>query len=172
LALPELAAFTSRWRPTSHAPGQPPLTQERRFPPHITLLIPWLDPADPAAVADLRAVAQRHGPLELFFRQASTFDHGRVVWLVPEPAAALAALIDDVLQSFAQCPPYGGLHDEVIGHVTVSAEAEPGTLAQVCAALADQGPLRAQADQISIFARQSDEVWRQVNTVKLTGSRS
>jgi 2'-5' RNA ligase len=171
LALPSLASFTGRWRATSLAPGHPPVPVERRFPPHLTLLIPWLDPTAPAALAQLQALAARHPPLRLVFREASTFDHGRVVWLVPDPSAALTSLLTDTLATFPQCPPYGGLHQEVIPHVTVSAESDPQTLPQVRAELARCGPLAAEVDCITVFAREPEQVWRGVAKLPLTGNQ-
>ncbi len=170
LALPALAAFTSRWRATSLAPGHPPVPVERRFPPHLTLLIPWLDPKESTNLEQVRALAARHPPLRLFFREASTFDHGRVVWLVPDPSAALTLLLTDTLATFPQCPPYGGLHQEVIPHVTVSAESDPQTLPQVRAELAQCGHLSAEVDCITVFAREPEQVWRGVAELPLTGS--
>ncbi len=170
LALPQLAAFTGRWRATSLAPGHPPVVVERRFPPHLTLLIPWLDPADPHACQQVVDLAARHPPRQLQFREAETFDNGRVVWLVPEPAAAIADLVADTLETFPQCRPYGGQHGEVIPHVTVSANAGPDTLAEVRRELNQLGSLTADAESITIFARSVDQVWRPRCSIPLTGT--
>ncbi|MGL5829490.1 MAG: 2'-5' RNA ligase family protein [Angustibacter sp.] len=169
LALPQLAAFTGRWRATSLAPGHPPVPVERRFPPHLTLLIPWRDPQDRAARQAVVELAARHPPRQLLFRRAETFDNGRVVWLVPEPASAIADLIEDTLATFPDCRPYGGQHGEVIPHVTVSANADAEVFDQVCTELKRGGPLTANAESITIFARSPDQVWRPHCSIPLTG---
>jgi 2'-5' RNA ligase len=170
LALPGLAAFTARWRATSYAPGHPQLTIERRFPPHLTLLTPWLDPNDPAARVRARAVAARHRPLTLRFTQVRSFDGGRVVWLVPEPAADVQHLVLDVIAAFPECPPYyGGECRDPVPHVTVSADAGPHVLAEVRGALAEHGPLEVTTDRVSGYARDLDLVWREVISLPLGG---
>ncbi len=167
IALPELAAFTSRWRASSHAPGHPGLTIERRFPPHLTLLTPWLDPQHPQALARARAVAARHPPMRLSFTEVRTFNDGRVVWLVPEPDESVRSLLDDVLAAFPECRPYGGAHQPVVPHLTVSADAGPGVLDEVRSAIAEHGPLTAATDRISAYARDRDDVWRETFSVPL-----
>ncbi len=169
LALPELAAFTSQWRATSYAPDHPGLPIERRFPPHVTLLAPWAPADDADALSRLRAVGARSQPLELVFDTAELFPESGVVWLAPRPQPALAALLDDVLSTFPEHPPYGGRHEDVIAHLTVSADGGPTVLAQVRAALAEHGPVTASTDRICVFARGDDDVWRQSAAVVLGG---
>jgi 2'-5' RNA ligase len=167
LALPELAAFTARWRASSHAPGHRGLSIERRFPPHLTLLTPWLDPRDPEALVRARAVAVRHVPMTLTFTEVRTFDDGRVVWLVPEPDDSVRSLLRDVLATFPECLPYRGAHQPVVPHLTVSADAGPQVLDEVRSAITRHGPLTARADRISAYARDRDDVWREVSSVPL-----
>ena len=167
LALPELAAFTSPWRATSYAPDHPTLPIERRFPPHVTLLAPWAAADDGEALERLRAVARRGRPLRIDFAAAEMFPEAGVVYLVPTPTPALSELFDDVLAAFPDHPPYGGLHDTVVPHLTVSADGGAEQLAQVRAALAQQGPVSAQTDRICVFGRGDDDVWRQSASVVL-----
>ena len=90
-----------------------------------------------------------------------------MVYLSPTPTAELAALFDDVLATFPDHPPYGGLHDTVVPHLTVSADGGPAQLAQVRAALADTARCRAETDRICVFGRGDDDVWRQSASVVL-----
>jgi 2'-5' RNA ligase len=167
LALPELATFTARWRASSHASGHRGLAMERRFPPHLTLLTPWLDPQDPTALTRARDVAVRHSPMTLTFSEVRTFDDGRVVWLVPEPDETVRSLLSDILAAFPECLPYQGAHQPVVPHLTVSADAGPRVLDEVRAAIARHGPLNAGTDRISAYARDTDDIWREVSSVPL-----
>jgi 2'-5' RNA ligase len=167
LALPQLAAFTSRWRATSYAPDHPDLPIERRFPPHVTLLTPWAPADDEGALERLHQVAARSQPLELEFASAEMFADSGVVWLRPQPQAGLTALLADVLATFPEYPPYDGAHDDVVAHLTVSAAGGPAVLADVRAALVAHGPVRADVDRICVFARDADSIWRQVRAARL-----
>ena len=167
LALPELAAFTSRWRATSYAPDHPTLPIERRFPPHVTLLAPWAAVDDGEALARLRAVARRAQPVRMEFATAEIFPDSGVVYLAPTRAPELMALFADVHAAFPDHPPYGGVFDDVVPHLTVSADGGPEQLAEVRAALAEHGPVSAETDRICVFGRGDDEVWRQTASVVL-----
>lgn len=167
LALPELADFTARWRATSYAPDQPDLAMERRFPPHVTVLTPWVDPGDGEALERLRRVAASHAPLTLRFSRAETFPGSTVVWLFPEPEQELRSLLLDVHEQFPDHPPYDGEHDDPVPHLTVSTDGGQQVLAEVRAALAEQGPLVVTVDRISVYARGEDDVWRLLTDVRL-----
>lgn len=167
LPLPGLAPFTTRWRATSYAPDHPALSLERRFPPHVTLLTPWALPGDVGALLRLRAVAERFAPLRLRFRAAEQFDGTGVVWLRPDPDPSLGALLAEVLTAFPEYPPYEGLHPEPTLHLTVSADAGPEVLGEVRHALASTGPLEHDVDQIGVFARSEDSIWREAACVPL-----
>jgi 2'-5' RNA ligase len=171
LPLPELAAFTSRWRSTSYAADQPSLSIERRFPPHVTLLAPWAMPDDVTAMARLGAVAARFAPLRLTFGSAEMFAGSGVVWLRPEPGAEVGALMAALLEAFPEYPPYDGVHDEPIAHLTVSADGDETVLEQVRAALTEHGPVSGRADRISLYARDDDDVWRESAWVPLGATR-
>jgi 2'-5' RNA ligase len=167
LALPELAAFTSPWRATSYAPDHPTLPIERRFPPHVTLLAPWAAADDGEALERLRAVARRGRPLRIEFATAEIFAGSGVVYLVPTRTQQLADLFADVHAAFPDHPPYDGIFDDVVPHLTVSADGGPEQLAQVRAALAEHGPVAAETDRICVFGRGDDDVWRQTASVLL-----
>lgn len=169
LSMPGLADFTSRWRSTSYAPDHPTLPIERRFPPHVTVLTPWAAPDDRAALARLRAVAERSAPLRLRFSTADLFADSRVVWLRPDPEPSLTALLTDVLATFPQYPPYDGRYPEPVLHLTVSADGGLRLLGEVRAALAESGPVEHDVDRISVFARDDDDVWREAAWVPLGG---
>lgn len=172
LALPELAAFTSTWRGTSYAPDHPTLPLERRFPPHVTVLTPFAEPDDLPALQRLRQVTERHGPFDLTFARAEQFGPGGAVWLAPEPADPLLALMHEVIDAFPQYPPYEGLFPDPVPHLTVTTAGEADTLDQVNAALQQVGPLRAHVSEVGVWQRGCDDVWQLIAAVPLAAGVS
>lgn len=167
LALPELAAFTAPWRATSYAPDQPNLTVERRFPPHVTVLAPFASADDLEAIGRLRTIAARHRALDLRFERAEQFEPGGAVWLAPEPAAQVMALLTDVIAGFPDHPPYGGRHLDPVPHLTVTTEGDARTLAQVRSSLAQSGPLDATVTELGVWQRDENQTWQLVATAPL-----
>lgn len=168
-SLPELAAFTSPWRSTSYAPDHPTLPIERRFPPHVTVLTPFAAPDDAAAVARLRQVTERHASMQIVFSRVDQFGPGGAVWLVPEPVDAILGLVRDVIAAFPEHPPYEGLHPDPVPHLTVTTVGDAATLAQVRAALDQQGPLTVQVHELGVWYRGDDGVWQLAATAPLGG---
>jgi 2'-5' RNA ligase len=87
-------------------------------PAHITILFPFAPPeeVDEEAVAELFA---RFHPFDFELDRVEGFEEG-VVWLHPSPSAPFEDLIAAVWQRWPEHPPYEGIHDEVIPHLTVS----------------------------------------------------
>jgi hypothetical protein len=87
-------------------------------PAHITVLVPFLPPAEIDAAA-LRDVFTAHAEFDFILDRVARFEHGPV-WLHPEPSGPFAELTRSVWARWPQHPPYGGIHEEVIPHLTVS----------------------------------------------------
>lgn len=181
IALPELAAFVAPWRATSYATAAGGRSGERRFPPHITLLSPFPGEGEPAALTALDELAARHDPFDVTFSKVQQFPQG-AVWLVPEPAEPVAALMLDVQARFAHLPAdppaEGGVPstDAIpvlapIPHVTVTVAAEAGTPQHVQEALDAHGPLTAPVRSLGVWRRDRQQVWRLRHQVGL-GRRS
>ncbi len=85
---------------------------------HVTVLAWFLDPTavDESAIADVLA------PFAAFdFRldRVERFEDG-TTWLHPEPSTPFADLTNAVWERWPECPPYGGVHDVVIPHLTIA----------------------------------------------------
>lgn len=115
---------------------------------HVTLLAPWL--AEPTA-ADLERVAKTAAAAEPFrFRLADLrVFAGGTIYLDPVPAAPFAALTEELVAAFPQCPPYEGRFAPV-PHLTVDHLAGGVTVAQTRAALAGLVPADCRADRIAL----------------------
>ena len=93
---------------------------ELGVPAHVTVLYPFVDPAQP-----LDPVIRRLRTLLVTFHQFR-FRLNRVrwfadttLWLAPEPSSGFRALTEVVGNAWPSLLPYGGAHDEVIPHLTI-----------------------------------------------------
>jgi hypothetical protein len=87
-------------------------------PAHVTILFPFLDTAelDEGAVADLIA---QFPAFDFELDRVERFPDG-TTWLHPAPSLPFVDLTAAVWQRWPERPPYEGLHDEVIPHLTIS----------------------------------------------------
>jgi hypothetical protein len=90
----------------------------RGVPAHVTILFPFLDSEelDEAAVADL---ISRFSAFDFELDRVERFPDGPT-WLRPAPSWPFVDLTAAVWQRWPDRPPYEGIHDEVIPHVTIS----------------------------------------------------
>lgn len=102
-------------------------------PAHVTVVAPFLPPdrLTPDVVDELRALCAARTPPQVRFRRVRRFPPvdgaAGVVYLEPEPADDLRALTEAVVARWPEAPPYGGVHDAIVPHLTV-AIAEDSTL--------------------------------------------
>ncbi|MBI2781568.1 MAG: 2'-5' RNA ligase family protein [Chloroflexi bacterium] len=97
-------------------------------PGHVTVLYPFVPP-DSIDRAVLAAVAQVIGTAPAFdvrFCDVRRWepgegDPGGVVWLEPVPSEPFNELTRALFAAFPAYPPYGGIHDETIAHVSLAA---------------------------------------------------
>jgi 2'-5' RNA ligase len=87
-------------------------------PAHVTILFPFLDTAelDEAALADL---ISRFPAFDFELDRVERFPDG-TTWLHPAPSLPFVDLTAAVWQRWPERPPYEGVHDEVIPHLTIS----------------------------------------------------
>ena len=133
-------------------------------PAHVTLLFPFV-PASAIAAADLERAAatiRRTPAFDLEVREARTFDPGPtgegVVWLAPEPALPFIELTNALAAAFPAYPPYGGIHDTVIPHVTL-ANVNVDTRALLAASQPDL-PFRRRIDVAALLVEDGAGRWR------------
>jgi len=87
-------------------------------PAHVTVLFPFAPP-DEVDEAGVRELATAHA--RFAFELADVWRFGdEVTWLAPEPAAPFSALTDAAAARWPEYPPYEGVHDVVIPHLTLA----------------------------------------------------
>ncbi|WP_158604421.1 2'-5' RNA ligase family protein [Nocardioides mangrovicus] len=89
-------------------------------PAHVTVLFPFLELAevDDQVLDELARLVRGHGRFEVAFRAAGRFPG--VLWLDPDPDVPFRALTGEVAHRWPQCPPYEGVYDDVVPHLTVA----------------------------------------------------
>jgi len=87
-------------------------------PAHITILFPYMDGADVDEEA-LAGFFSRFRAFDFVLDRVERFQEG-IVWLHPEPSLPFVDLTAAVEQRWPDYPPYEGMFDDPIPHLTVS----------------------------------------------------
>lgn len=125
---------------------------------HVTVLAWFLAPAeiDETAVADVLAPFE---PFDFELDGVEVFADG-TTWLRPEPSAPFVELTNAVWGRWPECPPYGGVHADVVPHLTIAKAP-----VQVDAAF----PIRCRATGVHLIEEDDGGVFRVRRTFPLQG---
>ncbi|MFF0265374.1 2'-5' RNA ligase family protein [Kribbella sp. NPDC004536] len=169
ITVPELAAYTDRWRSVSRSSARPQVPLTELIPPHVTVLVPWVTEPTDADVARLQAALTDVQPFELSFPTAGQFPNG-TAWLKPEPFDQVRALLLKVFAAFPECPPYGGNFAEPHPHLTISSSTQggPSVVAEANAALATTPAPTVQLTELGLWREDAQGVWSQFGAVQLS----
>jgi 2'-5' RNA ligase len=153
--VPEAQKLYDRWVDVWDPPPGAPV--------HVTLLIPF------------GPVEERRDELRTLFAEAAPFSFrlervGRfpeTVWLAPDPAERFIALSEAIFERFPEYPPYDGIHDQIVPHLTIVSRAAPEVLARAEAELANLAPIEARAEVVLALEKGADGVWRRREVFRL-----
>lgn len=92
-------------------------------PAHVTVLYPFVaaSAVDDRLIATLTELFAGCPTFAYRFSRTAWFDH-EVLFLAPDDPGPFRALTDLAAATFPEYPPYGGVHDEVVPHLTVADE--------------------------------------------------
>jgi hypothetical protein len=98
-------------------------------PAHVTVLFPFVDGerVDERAVAELFA---RFHAFDFVLDRIDRFENG-TRWLHPEPSWPFVDLTAAVVERYPDHPPYEGAHDEIVPHLTITAQDAPVPIATI-----------------------------------------
>lgn len=135
------------------------LAASRGARPHVTVLFPFLPEADltPAVRADLAVIATSVEPFSVRFTGVRRFDG--VLWLEPEPAEPFRRLTAAAAARWPDWPPYGGLFDTVIPHLTV-VESDTAPLHDLEPIIAAALPFTGRATHLETWFQDPAGRWR------------
>ena len=140
-------------------------------PAHVTVLYPFVPPSEhgPEMLERLAEVVVSVPTFSCSFTGPAWFNE-HVVWLRPEPDTSFRALTDAVWRSFPDYPPFGGVHDDVVPHVTIG-QVGTGSLDQLRAAEAAVRPYLPIEYQVSeavlMIGRDAPNSWTVVQHLPL-----
>jgi 2'-5' RNA ligase len=170
IAVPELTEFTDRWRSASYSSARPTAALTELIPPHVTVLVPWLQDPSPEDVQRLGDAIASVEPFELTFPTVGQFPNG-TTWLRPEPFDQVCELVATVLATFPECPPYGGQFSDPHPHLTISSSDRggPDLVAEAQAALGAEEIPAVRLDDLTIWREGDDGIWQLTGSVPLGG---
>jgi hypothetical protein len=126
------------------------------LPPHVTVLVP--SPGEVAAIGDVLAP---FAAFDVTFRRLERFPE--ILWLAPEPPEPFVGMTEAMVARFPDHPPYGGIHDRIVPHLTVAQAEFDETAARVQPLL----PLRSRVETIVLYEHVAADTWREVHTFGL-----
>jgi 2'-5' RNA ligase len=138
-------------------------------PAHITVLYPFVPPdqIDETTLVRLRDLLDGFGSFEFTLVAVDRFDTD-VLYLRPEPPNPFSALTAAIVEEWPEHQPYGGIHDEVIPHLTVAYQDVDGRFDQVTADVVSHMPIPTRAEIVSPMAgRQLAGSWRTLEAFAL-----
>jgi 2'-5' RNA ligase len=153
-AEPLVASFRQRFDAASVA---------RRIVPHVTILFPFvpLDELDDAVYSVLRShfIAQR--AFDALLDGVESFSGH--VWLRPEPRERFVDLIEAACSVSPGTPPYEGVFDDHVPHLTIGTADESAPLESILETaireFESRLPVRFRVAEVTLFEEQADDTW-------------
>jgi 2'-5' RNA ligase len=145
LRVPQAEAAVSAWR-MMHDPSA-----AQGMPAHITVLYPFLaeEQLTDNVLGDLRALCADVASFNISFRRIARFPG--VLYLAPEPDTIIRKLTADLVNLWPENPPYGGIFDEVVPHLTIGYGIDTAAEGNVQADILPQLPLTARCDAACLY---------------------
>src|SRR5262245_12486925 len=137
IAVPEAIPVVDDWRERT--------SDDRTsmgIPPHVTLLFPFVaaEELDDGVLIGLRALFAAAQPFTVTFRQLCRWPD--MAYLAPQPPEPFSRLTEAIVGRWPDHPPYEGIHETVIPHLTV-AYGDDALLAEVDADVTRKLPIES-----------------------------
>jgi 2'-5' RNA ligase len=152
VAVPEAEPLVGKWR------AKHDWSAQHGVPAHITLLFPFMpvEEVDEQLLGELRDLFASRPAFTFRLPRVARFPE--VAWLAPEPAKPFNDLIELIASRYPEYPPYEGIHDEVIPHLTI-AEGGAELQDEIEAALSPNLPLEAEALEVTMIIEDASGQW-------------
>jgi len=140
----------------------------RGIPAHVTVLYPFLPAGriDDGLLAALRELFAGHEPFELGFAGFGRFPE--LLWLAPAPDGPVRALTAAVEARWPEAPPYGGVFDDPVPHLTVASKQPQETYDAMEREFTPGLPLRTRVAEVQLVVFGSVR-WHHRETFPLGG---
>jgi 2'-5' RNA ligase len=157
VVVPEVEPVVGWWR-AAHD-----LAAAVGVPAHVTIVYPFL-PEDRLDEAAVRQVVAGHPPFTVVFARVGRFPG--VVHLEPEPGGPFRDLTGALVRRWPEAPPYGGVFDEVVPHLTVAHDAPEEALEAAERDVAMRLPVTAVVEAVRLIVFDGER-WRHRATLPL-----
>ncbi len=129
-------------------------------PAHVSVLFPFVPVRglDSAVTARLARVFRGLLAFDAVFSRTGWFSQG-VLYLEPEDPAPFRALTSAAFAQFPDHPPYEGVYEVVVPHLTIGHGVPIEDLRQAESAIAPRLPLRARVDVVSLLVQAPSGHW-------------
>ena len=164
IAVPEAEPLVGEWRERYD-------NASVGVPAHVTLLVPFVpsEQLDDKLVAELRELFAAQPAFSFSLPRVARFEE--VAWLAPEPDQPFRRLTELICSRYPDYPPYEGIHDEVIPHLTV-ALGDAALQDRIAAELSPALPIEAHAREVTLLEQRADGSWHPRERLPLRGSES
>jgi 2'-5' RNA ligase len=151
VAVPEAEPLVGHWRERYD-------NASLGVPAHVTLLFPFVpaEETDDALLATLRELFASQPAFSFSLTRVARFPE--VAWLAPEPAKPFRRLTELIFSRYPDYPPYEGIHDAVIPHLTVGV-GDTALQDEIDAALAPRLPIEAEAREVTLLIEDGSGRW-------------
>jgi 2'-5' RNA ligase len=121
-------------------------------PAHITVLYPFLPPAEigPDALAGLSRLFAGVPRFAFTLDQVRWFGES-VVWLGASDELPFRALTELAAEAYPACSPYGGIHEDVVPHLTIGQGGEVAELGAAAEAVRPLLPIVTEATEVTLM---------------------
>ena len=140
-------------------------------PAHVSVLYPFVHPdaIDDDVISRLSTALRSVPAFDCTFGRCDWFGQD-VLWLAPDPDRPFRELTSAVWRAFPDHPPYGGVFEDVVPHLTVG-ERRRGSVSALQAAEATvsrQLPIRVHIDRAVLIAGSAEpDSWHRVQEFRL-----
>jgi 2'-5' RNA ligase len=154
VTVPEAEPVVGKWR-QRHTYDAP-----LGMPAHLTVLFPFV-PAERVAAAEepLARLVAGVAAFRVEFRRTARFPD--VLYLAPEPSEPFLALTGAISAEWPEHPPYEGVHETVIPHLTVAESEDEALLDSIAAEVKPQLPVAARVREVAVFVEAADGLWHE-----------
>jgi len=130
----------------------------RGVPAHVTIVHPFRSRVDESMADQVAVIAASTLPFEAVFSAIGRFPGG-VVFLAPDDPAPFVNLTRAFVDTFPDCPPYGGAFAEPVPHLTVGSSVQPADADRLEAALFPRLPISTRVGQLTLLVEDDDGQW-------------
>jgi 2'-5' RNA ligase len=135
---------------------------------HVTIMSPFLDAADidESTLVRLRSALAATAPFTVRLDGLARFTEGMpALYATVDPTEPFIALTRAVSAEFG-LEPYGGIHEEIVPHLTIGVSDDPAVLDRIAPIAATALPLSSEIDAVDVVVHEPAG-WRTADSISL-----